>query len=152
MNKILANDALLLIFRVLVGALFVYSAIEKISRPEEFAVSLLNYRILPEFAINIIAIILPWIELITGVLLLIGVETNNSSAIILTMLSVFTVAVLIAIIRGLNIDCGCFGTLMAEKVGFRKISENMFFILLCLALIIKGGGIYTICYFNKSGK
>lgn len=144
MKKILKNDYILLIFRLILGVIFLFSAIGKIANPAEFAESILNYRLLPDILLNITAMTLPWIELICGAFLIFGFCVKESSAILLLLLIVFTTSVFIAVLRGLDIECGCFGTLMAESVGFRKISENLVFILFSIALSLYGGGKFSL--------
>ncbi|RMD48370.1 MAG: hypothetical protein D6830_07000 [Ignavibacteria bacterium] len=134
MNSILSNKYLLLLFRFLIGFVFVFAAINKIAFPNDFALSIENYRIIPLFAVNIIAIYLPWLELIIGILLIFNVNVKENSFLSTALLSLFTLMVLQAVIRGLNIECGCFGTHDGQKVGLLKISENI--LLICISFIL----------------
>lgn len=134
MMAIINNKYLNQILRIILGLIFIFSGVEKISNPAEFAQSIENYRLLPIISINLIAIILPWLELISGMLLLFGIKSKENSIIITSMMIVFTSAVIIAIFRNLDIDCGCFGTLAAQKVGFRKVIENI--VLISIGFII----------------
>jgi uncharacterized membrane protein YphA (DoxX/SURF4 family) len=127
MNNFLKNKYFLLICRVIIAFIFIYAGAEKISNPESFAVSISNYKILPTSLINIFAITLPWIELVSGVLLLLGIFVKENSIINLSLLFVFTLAIIISMFRGLNIDCGCFGA--DNKIGLLKLIENSLMIL-----------------------
>ena len=144
MKKILSNDYLLLIFRIVVGMIFIFASLEKITNPAKFAENILNYKLLPDIFINLLAITLPWIELICGLLLLFGIRSRESSIIIFTMLMIFTIGVFIAVLRGLNIDCGCFGTLMAEKIGLQKIIENIVLLIFSFIIILSGAGRFSL--------
>lgn len=144
MKKILSNDYLLLIFRIVVGMIFIFASLEKITNPAKFAENILNYKLLPDIFINLLAITLPWIELICGLLLLFGIRSRESSIIIFTMLMIFTIGVFIAVLRGLNIDCGCFGTLMAEKIGLQKIIENIVLLIFSFIIIRSGAGRFSL--------
>lgn len=96
--------------------MFIYVAYNKLINPEEFAKAIKNYEILPLQAINIMAIILPYIELFTGTFLILGIYKKGSSAIIAISLLIFIIALASAYARGLNIDCGCgFSSLVEEK-------------------------------------
>lgn len=128
MNKLLSNSTFQLSLRIIFAALFIFSGGGKISSPGEFAESISNYRLLPIEFINFFAIIIPWIEIIAGLLLIFGFYIKENSFILTLLLSIFTVMVLIAVIRGLNIDCGCFGTNGGQKVGLLKIIENLIYI------------------------
>jgi uncharacterized membrane protein YphA (DoxX/SURF4 family) len=129
MAKIISNKYFLLLLRVLLGLIFIIAATEKIAVPENFSVSIANYKLLPSEFINIPAIIIPWIELISGLLLLLGISVKENSAIMIFLLVVFTITIIISLFRGLNIDCGCFGTTYGEQIGILKISENIILII-----------------------
>ena len=125
LKKILNNKYLLLIIRLFLGFVFVYAAVTKISEPEGFSQAIYNYKLLPIFLVNILAIILPWIELTAGVLLIFGISVKENSAILNGLLIIFIIAIVISLFRGLDINCGCFGTVDGSKVGLIKILENI---------------------------
>ncbi|MDR3610600.1 MAG: MauE/DoxX family redox-associated membrane protein [Ignavibacteriaceae bacterium] len=134
MSGIISNKYFLFLLRLLLAFVFIFAAIEKISSPGNFSASISNYKLLPSEVINLLAIIIPWIELIAGLLLLLGISVKENSAIITTLLIVFTIAIIISLFRGLNIDCGCFGTAYGSRIGILKISENIILILSGLIL------------------
>ena len=144
MRTILNNKYFLLAIRTLLGFVFIYAAISKASDPEGFARAITNYKLLPIFLINILAIILPWIELCAGILLIFGVLVKENSMILGGLLVVFVVAILISLARGLNIDCGCFGTVGGTKVGIQKILENTGLLLSAIILIKFGSNSFTL--------
>lgn len=139
MKNILSNKYLLLIIRSLLAFIFIYAGAEKISDPDGFAISISNYRLLPVWSLNIFAITLPWIEVICGILLLFGVAVKENSAIIFSMLLVFTMAIIISLFRGLSIDCGCFGK--GSQIGLLKLGENLLMIV-GTALLLAFGSNY----------
>jgi len=96
------------IARILLGAIFIYASIEKLQQPLEFARLIDAYRILPEKFVIVVAVILPFLELICGILLIAGVWTVPSLTWIGLLLIVFTAGLVQAYLRGLAIDCGCF--------------------------------------------
>lgn len=134
-KKILNNKYLLLIIRLFLGFVFIYAAITKISEPEGFSQAIYNYKLLPLFLVNILAIILPWIELTAGVLLIFGISVKENSAILNGLLIIFIIAIVISLFRGLDINCGCFGTVDGSKVGLIKILENIGLLILGYLLI-----------------
>ncbi len=95
--------------RFLLGALFVYAALLKIRSPQDFADSIAAYQILPSPVINLLALGLPLLELVCGILVLSGFFLRVGALGILALLAVFTAAITLALLRGLPIDCGCFG-------------------------------------------
>jgi uncharacterized membrane protein YphA (DoxX/SURF4 family) len=144
MKKTLSNDYLLLLVRFLLGFIFIYAGIEKIIDPAGFAKSIINYKLLPLFFVNIFAITIPWIELIGGILLIFGIAARENSFIILLLLGIFIAAITVSLFRGLNIDCGCFGTLSGSKIGFQKILENIFLLFLGFHLMYFGEGRFSL--------
>jgi uncharacterized membrane protein YphA (DoxX/SURF4 family) len=90
---------------------------------------------MPDFLINVLAIVFPWIELVAGILLVFGISVKENSAILTGLLVVFIIAIVISLARGLDINCGCFGTVEGSKVGLMKILENVGLVLLGLILI-----------------
>ena len=136
MKKLLNNEYVLLICRIIVGLMFIVVGVGKIANPEEFAKEIANYQILPYLFVNITAIIVPWIELFAGILLLLGVQTKSSSIVIAVMTVVFTIAVIIAIAKGLNIECGCYSNIASQQVGLPKVLENIGLLILTFIIIL----------------
>jgi putative oxidoreductase len=92
-----------------VAAVFIYAGIEKIHDPLQFADSIAAFAILPAVLINLLAMGLPPFEIACG-LLLIGPWTRRVGALaIAIILVVFMIALSSALLRGLTLDCGCFG-------------------------------------------
>ena len=92
-----------------VAALFIYAGIDKIRDPLQFADSIAAFAILPAVLINLLAIGLPPFEIACGLLLL-GPWTRRVGALAVAVVTVmFFAALASALLRGLTLDCGCFG-------------------------------------------
>lgn len=113
------------IVRLILAVLFIYAGITKIINPADFASDIDNYLILPYFFVTFVAVILPWMEVICGGLLLANRWVQTSSLLVLLMMTVFLIAIASAMVRGLDIECGCFAT-GVTKVGLPKLIENVF--------------------------
>ncbi len=111
----LASTPALLISRLILGGLFVYAAWDKIVHPDQFAQIVLNYKLMPDMGINLLAIFLPWLEMVAGLLLILGIFPKESAAILAGLLLVFILAIGINLARGLDFDCGCFSTSTDQK-------------------------------------
>ena len=134
--KFLTNKYFLFILRFLLGCVFIFAGVEKISSPNAFFTAIMNYQIFGEFFSNLIALFLPWIELFVGVLIVFNVYLKENLAIYSLLLILFNLLVFSAMIRGLNIDCGCFGEGGSLKVGFFKLAENFGFLFIAIYLFI----------------
>lgn len=98
------------VLRLLLGAVFLYASFDKIMHPEAFAQSVYNYQILPDSTVNLVALTLPWLELLLGLCLVAGFWLPGVTVISTGLLAVFTGAMVFNEIRGLDIHCGCFST------------------------------------------
>lgn len=150
MNNFLSNKYLLFLCRVIVGFVFIYAGILKISDPAGFSDAINNYDLLPLSFVNFFAITLPWIEVVAGLFLLFGVSVKENSFIISIMLLVFIFAIVISLGRGLNIDCGCFGTSSGTKVGIIKLLENIALLTFSLLLTNFNSVFLSITYHNDN--
>lgn len=122
------------ILRLLLGGYFLYAAVPKITEPLVFATAISHYHILPDFAINAFALTVPWLEVLVGVCLIAGFKVRIASAVYFVLLTMFTVAVVIAVVQGLQIDCGCFGDQGGEEVGWAKVFKNSLLLGGCVVL------------------
>jgi uncharacterized membrane protein YphA (DoxX/SURF4 family) len=97
-------------FAFLLGALFVYAGITKVLDPVRFFTDIQNYGIIPWRAVTVaFAFYLPWLEIISGMAVVVRPLRAGALAIMVVMLLIFTVALGQAWARGLDISCGCFG-------------------------------------------
>jgi len=129
LKLILWNKITALVFRVFVGGVFVYASIDKIIHPGQFADMVYNYRMLPYFIINFFAVILPWIELVIGLCLILGPFSDAASAVTGALLIMFIISSAAALVRGLDISCGCFTTSgEGARAGWEVIITNIFLI------------------------
>jgi putative oxidoreductase len=143
-KKIISNQYLLFLFRVILGLIFIYSGIIKIIDTQGFSNSIYNYKLLPDLIINFLAVILPWIELITGLLLLLGITIKENALLINILLIIFITTIIINLFRGLDINCGCFGTGNGTKIGLTKLIENFLLLIMGILLMIFDSGILSI--------
>ena len=97
------------VLRWTIGFLLVWAALSKLANPQDFLGSLGAYRLpLPRLMLGLAAIVLPWLELLCGLLLLANLLTDACLLWCVLLFTVFTVATGQAWIRGLGISCGCF--------------------------------------------
>jgi len=96
--------------RLALGGVFVLASLDKIIHPQAFAEMIYNYQLLPGRAINLTAVVLPWLELILGLLLIIGRAMPGAVGLANLLLAAFFGALMFNLARGLNVHCGCFST------------------------------------------
>ena len=101
---------LVLVVSLAMAGIFIYAGIDKIRDPQQFADSIAGFGILPAMIVSLMAIALPPFEIACGLLML-GPRTRRIGALAIILLSaVFFAALASALLRGLTLDCGCFGT------------------------------------------
>jgi len=108
LRRVIDNDLLTLVVRVGVGATFIYASLYKIIDPGAFAKSIWYYHLVPGDMINILALVLPWVELLCGLGLIVGVFYRGAVVLVNIMTVIFIFMLSTTIIRGIDIDCGCF--------------------------------------------
>ncbi|MCC6398993.1 MAG: DoxX family membrane protein [Bacteroidetes bacterium] len=129
------RDAAIAVLRILLGVLFLYASLGKITDPTAFASSVTAYDIVGGHAALFLATVLPWVEALCGVGLILGLFWRGSAFLTILMLAQFTAVVLYALWRGLDISCGCYTQdPAAERLGWWKIGENA--ILLVVATLV----------------
>jgi putative oxidoreductase len=96
--------------RLYLGAIFLLACWHKILHPAAFALDIATYQILPLGLVNLQAIVLPWVELAAGIMLLVGFRTRAAALLVAGMMVMFTVAIAIAVAKGLDMSCGCFAS------------------------------------------
>ncbi|MBI1922175.1 MAG: DoxX family membrane protein [Geobacter sp.] len=99
---------MLFLLRLGLGGIFVYAGAVKLFDTVGFAGSIAAYQTLPYFGNYLVAAILPWLELICGLLLISGFRIRPAAAMLTGLNTVFILFLASAMLRGLDIDCGCF--------------------------------------------
>jgi uncharacterized membrane protein YphA (DoxX/SURF4 family) len=130
----LAHPGTGLAARLILGAIFLYASIDKIAHPDRFALAVYNYQLLPEAAVNLLALWLPWLELVSGVLLIVGIWIRGSLAVLTGLILVFLGALGFNLARGLDISCGCFSTEAVHPLTILTLLRDSLFLLLALYL------------------
>ncbi|MFQ6104837.1 MAG: MauE/DoxX family redox-associated membrane protein [Candidatus Glassbacteria bacterium] len=127
-----------ILIRFVLGGILIYASIGKISHAEEFATAVANYRLLPSSLILLGSLTIPWLELILGILLVTGRWMSTSAFMTAILFLVFTTAVAQAIVRGIDISCGCFDLSDSdEKISSLTLLRNL--LLFSGALVLMRG-------------
>lgn len=116
---------------------FLVACYHKILAPHDFALDIATYQILPLGLVNLMALILPWVELAAGLMLLVGFRARSAALLISAMMVVFTVAIGIALAKGLDMSCGCFASQGAveDPISWRTLLRDIGWLLLGLYVL-----------------
>jgi uncharacterized membrane protein YphA (DoxX/SURF4 family) len=151
-NPLARHPRLALALRVLLGAFFVYASLDKIWNPAAFAKIVYQWQVVGPVPSNLVAVTLPWVELVAGALLLAGAWRRESALVVALLLVVFLVAASSVMARGIDVEnCGCVAVTRAEPssswppswtkgVGWFLVSRNLVLLGLALAIALVPGG------------
>lgn len=131
------TDLVLFLFQLILGLIFILASIDKIINPSKFLEIINNYNVIPVFITPIIAVVLPWIEFISGSFLILGILTESAVLMIVFLLIMFISGVSLNLYRGADIECGCFSLLFNnEQIGVHTILRDVIFMLLAIIILI----------------
>ena len=129
--------ALGLVFRLALGAVFLYACYFKLADPGGFQQMVACYKLLPAQAVPVFTVCLPAMEALAGALLVLGLGTRPASLVLLGTLLVFIAAIYTLLTRNMNCVCGCFPG--DYTVSWVRIAEDTAFIVAGLAAFVWGG-------------
>jgi rhodanese-related sulfurtransferase/uncharacterized membrane protein YphA (DoxX/SURF4 family) len=130
-----------IVARLILAGIFIYASLDKIAHPAAFAKAVFNYQILPDALINVTALVLPWLELFMGLCLLAGIWLPGAVLTVNGLLFMFLIAFMFNLARGLDVNCGCFGSsglgpsmsaggYLLRDAGFFAVAIFMFYAVL----------------------
>jgi len=97
------------IVALIIGGIFIYAGVLKAMDPVGFANDIDNYKILP-WAISVrFAFYLPWLEILCGLAVILGLLYRGGLLLLTMLIPICIIASVIAKARGLDVTCGCFG-------------------------------------------
>ena len=142
MTKYLTHPWLTIRVQLALGAIFIIAALPKIADPPSFAHMIYNYRILPGGLINISSLVMPWVELLCGIALVLGVWRRPALAIVTILLVMFLAAISFNLGRGNAIDCGCFNVSLANRTVEQRLGDMRLDILRDLGMLFMVGQLW----------
>lgn len=127
-------SVLILVLRTLLGGVLIAAGFTKLNDGWRFAEAIANYQLFPAQANQIAAVAVPWVEVCAGAMLVLALWQRAAALVAAGLFFAFGVAVISALARGLDIECGCFGTANAVKLGVQTLAIDI--ACLVLALVI----------------
>ncbi len=109
MWELFRNRYLSFAFRVALGSILVASGAGKLPMGSEFVDTVAEYGMLPHDLGEFYGVSLPWVEIVIGSLLIVGLTSRFASGIAIVTILSFVIANSVMLYRGLNVECDCFG-------------------------------------------
>ena len=130
-----------LLFRILLGLIFLFAGIAKISDPVRFIFRFREFDLFSEAVIPFMVLYLPWLEFILGLFLILGLLYRASAFLLACLNTMFAIAILTVVVRGMEIDCGCFGMLadilkIPDSADIKAVIRNVIFIGISVYIFI----------------
>ncbi len=135
-GRVSSSSWLTIRVQFVLAAVFVVAGVGKVIDPPGFAHEIHNYALVPGVAINAMALVLPWIEIVSGLALFVGIARRTSARILGVLLVVFVIALSINLARGKPVDCGCFGTSTVEKTQAERLRDMKWAIARDIGLLL----------------
>lgn len=130
------------VLRFLTGAIFTVAGVSKISDPIGFFSTLMQFQLFPDLALRFLAVYVPWLELVTGLCLLLGLMHRSAGLVFAVLNVLFSFSIMSVIVRGIEVDCGCFG-LLGDALGLPDAADK-WAVLRNLLFIAMGLGVFFI--------
>ena len=105
-----AHSFVALAARLYLAWVFITACLHKLADPTGFAIDIATYQMLPLVFINLLAIVLPFIELGAGIMLATGTKARAAALMVCGMMLMFMIALSYALAHDLSISCGCFAS------------------------------------------
>jgi len=135
-KEALASPWLTVRVQIALGLFFVAAALPKLVDPPSFAHMIYNYRLVPGALVNLMALVMPWLELLAGLALILGIWTRTSAGLVGALLLVFLVAISLNLARDNAIDCGCFDVASANRTVDERLADMRLDILRDLGMLL----------------
>jgi uncharacterized membrane protein YphA (DoxX/SURF4 family) len=137
-------NALVLVLRLVLGAIFIVAGASKIGHAIEFATQIAAFRIVPQPVVAPMAVALPFLEVILGLYLVIGLYTRVAAWIATVMLLAFDAAIASAVVRGLTLSCGCFGPNDTSVTTWGEVGRDATFVVLAVIVALRPPGMLAL--------
>ena len=122
-----------------IAGVFIYAGALKVVDPAAFAKDISNFHMVPWTLGVGLAFYLPWLEMICGAALFFGRLRSGAIGILTGLTAVFIAATILARLRGIDVNCGCFGSASKDlSFGWHMVID--FAIL---------GGLLLLWYWNR---
>ena len=141
---------IILFCRIVLGGIFIYASLDKIAHPAEFAKAIGNYHVLPFGLENLLALTLPWLELLAGVALITGVMIDGAAIMVIIMNIIFIFAISQALARGISIECGCFSvtTEGGDNIGLQTVIRDIGYLIMGFIVLYRRDNLFE--FYPKS--
>ena len=131
----LVSSRALPFIRIIVSGVFLLSSLPKLNHPVLFLGDVYQYMLIGPDAATFVAILLPQVEYVLALALLAGVWLRGAFLLGITLFGTFSVAQASALLRGLEISCGCFGSIRTDLISYTSLFRTLLLMILCAVAV-----------------
>lgn len=129
------NPYTAVVFRLVLGVSFIMASMSKIPYPAEFSENVAGFQMVPFLGVNFWSLVMPWMELIAGLFLILGIRTRAASSIIGGLLVLFIVGLALNLMKDAPINCGCFES-VGEPIGWELVIRDVVMLVMAMQIIL----------------
>jgi uncharacterized membrane protein YphA (DoxX/SURF4 family) len=129
-----------LVLRIALGAIFLFAGAAKVGHADVFAAQIAGFRLLPQPLVAPLALALPYLEILLGGYLVVGLFTRTAAWFAVALFAVFDLAVASAVVRGMTVSCGCFGPSDTTVTTWAEVARDAVFVLLAVIVALRPPG------------
>jgi hypothetical protein len=142
--NLLQNRFVIIALRWGLAAVFIYAGTTKLGSPQNFSDSIATFAILPNSFINLMALALPPFEIIAGLAIITGIQRRPAILGLGGLTVIFIIALGTAILRGIPVDCGCFGSGKPSESGaWVSLARDLVLLAVAIAIYLRESMINT---------
>lgn len=137
-------DLAILVLRVAIGLVFVVAGVSKIGHATEFAAQIAGFRLLPQLVIAPMALALPFLEVLLGGYLVVGLFTRASAWTAALLFALFDAAIASAVVRGMTVSCGCFGPNDTTVTTWTEVARDAVLVVIAIVVALRAPGMLAL--------
>ena len=137
-------DIAILVLRVAIGLVFIVAGASKIGHAAQFAAQIAGFRLLPQPVVAPLALVLPFLELLLGGYLAIGLFTRASAWTAALLFALFDAAIASAVVRGMTVSCGCFGPNDTTVTTWTEVARDAVLVVIAIAVALRAPGMLAL--------
>lgn len=113
---------------VFCGLVLSCAGLDKVGNPAHFSEAIANYNLLPSTLVPLAAVVIPWLEIFTGLALILGYLPRGAALLFCVLMAVYTFSLAWDLNLQVDLNCGCFAMDCKEKMSWWTVIRDILFL------------------------